>query len=828
MNPTPRPLASDVSPRTAPRWPWLEQAGQDVRYGCRQLVKSPGFAATVIVTLALGIGACTVVFTAVNSTLLHPMAGDATTGRDVIIHETNLPRVPQMQLSPPMFLDVERQATSFEVIAGWASQGVNLDTDTEPLQLRAAAITPKVLDIWGTRAELGRSFTAQEFTNRERVAMLSYGLWQRAFGGSPAVLNRAVNIDGAPCTIVGIISPRFARYGSDIDLWVPLTFTDQQRTEQRGAHFLQTTGRLKPGVSLAQAQAELDVIAANIARQYPDTNKGGGLLVREFGSYINRSLAPMLYVLLGAVGCVLLIACANVANLLLARASVRQREISIRAALGAGRGRLVRQLLAESMVLAVLGGGLGVMLAQWGLRFIRIYGPAAGTDLARLAYIELDPSVLAFTLGFSLLTGVVFGLAPAWLSAGVDVNEVLKQGGRGNSAGGLRGRLRQTLVIVEVGLALVLLAGAGLLLRSFARLAEVDPGFVAEHVASLQVGLNGRKYGTNAQRIQFADALLERIRGLPGVDAAALSNLTPFNGVGLLAFNIEGRAPSATQPAGVPYLVTADYFRAMRLRLLRGRFLDARDGVTGPPAFAINETLARQYFPNEDPLGRSLTINFGKSPGLSGEIVGVVGDVMQGNPGEPSPPQFYLPWPALSTNGFQVLVRTTGEPSAALSLLKAQVYAVDRNQPILAARTLGSFMDDKLARSHLMLMLLGIYGLIALVIAAVGIYGVMAYSVSQRTMEFGIRMALGASRGNVLRQVLRQGMLLVGIGVTIGIAAALALGRVVESMLYHLSPRDPVTLAAIVLLLLVVSLVACLVPARRATKVDPMVALRNE
>jgi putative ABC transport system permease protein len=809
---------------------WLEQLRQDVRYALRQITRSPGFAATVIITLGLGIGACTVVFTAVNSTLLHPLAGEATTGRDVIVHETQLPRVPQMPLSLPMFVDLQRQATSFEILAGWTSQGVNVEADTEPLQLRAARITATCLDIWGTKTEIGRSFTAEEFRNGERVAMLSYGVWQRAFGGNPSVVGRSIIMDGAPCTIVGIISQQFAKYGSDLEVWLPLAITDQQKAEQRRFHSVQTFGRLKPGITLARAQAELTLIAANIARQYPDTNKGGGLLVREFGAYINRSLAPMLYLLLGAVGCVLLIACANVANLLLARATVRQREISVRAALGAGRGRLVRQLLAESLVLAALGGGLGILLAQWGLHFIRIYGPAAGTDLARLAYIEIDPAVLAFTAGLTLLTGIIFGLAPAWLSAGVDVNEMLKQGGRGNSDSTASGRLRRILIVMEVALAVVLLAAAGLLVRSFARLTEVDPGFVRQHVAVLQVGLNGRKYGASEQRRQFADALLERIRALPGVEAAGMGTPGPLLGGGVFPFEIGGRPPSQTQPTATPLLVTPDYFHTLKVRLMRGRLLDARDGLSGPPAFVINETLAKFYFPSEDPIGRPLTFNFGRSK-LEGEIVGVVGDVMQGVPGEPSPPQLYLPWVALTTGGLnalQVFVRTTNDPAPILAQLKSQVYAVDRAQPVLMARTLESLMDDKLARSHLMLMLLGIYGLIALVIAAVGIYGVMAYSVSRRTMEFGIRMALGASRANILQHVLREGMLLVSVGVVCGVAVALAFGRVLESLLYHLSPRDPITLIAIVGLLLVVAFVACFLPARRATKVDPMVALRAE
>ena len=644
--------------------------------------------------------------------------------------------------------------------------------------------------------------------------MLSHSLWQRAFGGSPAVIGRAINLDGVPCTVVGVISPQFARYGSDVEFWVPLALSDQQRTEQRGAHYLQTMGRLKRGTTLRQAQAELDVLAANFARQYPETNQGGGLLVRDFGAYINRSLAPMLYVLLGAVGCVLLIACANVANLLLARATSRQREMAIRGALGAGRGRILRQLLMESLLLAALGGASGILLAQWGLGFIRVYGPAAGTDLARLAYVELDPGVLAFTVGFSLLTGVVFGLAPAWLGSRVNLNEALKQGSRGGSESGVRSGLRSALVVLEVSLALVLLAGAGLLGRSFVQLARLDSGFEPDHVATMLLLLKGEKYSTVSQRTQFADALLERIRALPGVQAAALSGSSPLSSPWSWPFTIAGRSTGSIQSSAMPQMVTAEYFRAMGIRLMQGRVFDARDGVSGPGVLVINETLAKQYFPNEEPLGQRLALSFGKDFTVTSEIVGVVRDVMQGTPGSPPPAQLYLPWPTMNSNGFYVMVRTTGDSATTLNLFKSQVYAVDKNQAIGATRTLESLMSDSLARTHLMLMLLGVFGVIALMIAAVGIYGVMAYSV--------------ASRANILRDVLSRGMKVVGLGLVIGLGAALVLGQIVQSMLYNVSPRDPLTLTAIIVLLLLVSFFACLLPARRATKVNPIEALRAE
>jgi putative ABC transport system permease protein len=823
----PSPSAPPASTSAPHGTRWFDQLRQDLRYTVRHLLRFPGFTATVVVTLALAIGACTVVFTAINSTLLRPLAGERA-DRDVIIHETMLPQRPQMQLSPPTYLDLESSTTSFEIVGAWLGYPVHLAGDTEPLQIRAAALTPGVLQLWGAFVAMGRPFTPEEYANREPVVLLSHSLWQRAFGGDADIIGRAIEVEGTPTTVVGVLSPRFARYGSDLDLWVPLAFNDHQRTQQRGARYLQTMARLKRGVTLEQAQAELDVLAANLAAAYPATNQGGGLLVRDLGAYINRNLAPMLHLLLGAVGCVLLIACANVANLLLSRAQVRQREITIRAALGAGRARIVRQLLVESIVLAGLGGAAGVLLAHGMMRFVKIYGPAAGTDLARLAHMEIDLTVLAFTLGFSLITGILFGLAPAWLSSRTDLSTAMKQGNRGAAEGGARGGLRSGLVVLEVMLAFVLLAGAGLLVRSFNRLADVDPGFVSENVALMQLNLNGRNYGTPAQRIQFTDTLLERIAQLPGVSSAAVSAATPFNNPSLVTFNVTGRAPGTVQPTASFNFITPEYFQTLRIRLLRGRGFEARDGVSGPSVIVINETLAKQYFPDQDPLGQQLSLESGPNAGPLGEIVGVVSDVMQGTVGAPPTAQFYVPWTVFSSHGLHVLVRTQGDPATLLPLLRSQVHGIDANQPVGATRTLTESMANALAGRRLMVLMLSLFSLIAFIIAAVGIYGVMAYSVSRRTMEFGIRMALGAGRRTVLQAVLLRGLALVGIGLGLGLGASLLLGRVLQSLLYDLSPRDPVTLAMIGVLLVTVAFLACLIPAMRATKVDPVVALRSE
>jgi putative ABC transport system permease protein len=801
----------------------------DLRFALRQLVKSPGFTATVVLTLALGIGACTVVFTVVKATLLDIVKG-ADFDRIVLVHETQLPQRPQLQLSPPTFLDLEREAKSFEFLSAWTGGTLNLSGDGEPQRLSVASVTQHTFAAWSMQPALGRGFLPEEFTpGKEKVVVLSFGLWQRSFGGARDVIGRKVLFDGEPFTVVGVLADQFKQLGSDLEAFVPLVFSDQQRTQQRGAHYLQVTGRLKPGVTLEQAQAELNVFATRLAAHYPDTNKGGGLLVRNFSAYINRSLAPMLHILLGVVGCVLLVACANVANLLLARATTRQKEIAVRAALGASRTQIIRQLLIESIVLALAGGAAGVLLAQWGLQFVRTFAPGAGTDFARLAFVELDGRMLGFALLFSVATGIAFGLAPAWLTSRVDLNDALKQGTRGSTEGGARGRLRNALAALEIALALLLLTGAGLLIRSFVQLAHIDPGFTPEHVASARIFLRTQKYRTPEQRAAFVDALLERLRGLPGAEAAALTTTLPFNSPTGFAFAVADRPfdSASNLPSAAPYLITGDYFRALGIRLLRGRGFTDRDNSSAPVVVIINETLARQFFPNEDAIGRQLRFP-NTLPNVAAEIVGVVGDTIQGGPGTPPSPQIYLAWRQFAAPTLTPVVRTSGDPGAALAALKSQVYAIDPSQPVFGARTLEDLFGDTLARQRLMLRLLVAFAGIALVIAAVGLYGVMAYSVGQRTTEFGIRMALGAGSRDIVWQVLRQGLKVVAIGIAIGLVAALALGRLVATWLYQTNPRDPVTLGLIAFLLAAVAILACLLPARRATKVDPMVALRAE
>ena len=607
---------------------------------------------------------------------------------------------------------------------------------------------------------------------------------------------------------------------------MPMAFEPKETAnDNRGAHYLNVAGRLRPGVTVAQAEAELKVLAAQLATQYPDSNKGWGIFMMPLQDYSVRDVRAVLYTLLGAVGCVLLIACANIANLLLARATARHREISIRAALGASRARLVRQLLTESVLLAVCGGLAGILLARWGLDALLALAPP---NLPRVADIHLDPGVLVFSLVLSVITGLLFGIAPAWLAARADVNEALKQGSRGSTEGGARGRLRSALVVIEVTLALMLLGGAGLLARSFMQLAHVDPGFTPENATLLRLSLPAKKYAMPEQQTAFANGLLERVKNLPGVQAAGLTHSMPLVSDYVLGFNIEGRP--AIAPSDLPstnyYAVTPEYFRAMGIRLVRGRVFTPQDDAKAPRVAIINETMARQHFPNEDPIGKRINITNG--PDTWREIIGIVGDIKQYGVDKATSNQSYEPFAQVPFSSLNVVIRTSGHSTALLGSIRPTVYAVDKDQPIGAIRPLEEIMAESIARQRFAMTLLTVFSLVALVIAAVGIYGVMAYSVVQRTGEFGIRMALGAQQRDVLRLVLMQGGKLVGLGLIIGLAASLAASRAMGSMLFNTSAQDPLTLGTITLLLGFVALVACLLPANRATKVNPIEALRAE
>jgi putative ABC transport system permease protein len=795
----------------------------DFRYALRQLIKAPSFTIVAILTLALGIGACTAIFSVVNVVLLQPL-DYSQPDRIVNIRETDLPKFPEFSVAPPNYIDWEKQAKSYEYLAAYGGARINLTGDGEPQQLLGVKATGHYFDVFGIKPAVGRFLLPEEDApGKNHVVVLSYGFWQRVFGGAHDVAGRAVQLNGEPYTIVGVAPFGFGLTGK-IDAWLPMAFKpDETANDARGGHYINVVGRLKPGVTVTQARAELEVIASQLAKQYPDSNKGWGILMMPIQDYTVRDVKPVLYTLLGAVGCVLLIACANLANLLLARATARSREISIRAALGAGRGRLIRQLLTESVVLAVCGGVAGVILARWGLDALLALAP---TSLPRISEIHLNFGVLLFSLALSVVTGLLFGIAPALLAVRADVNEALKQGTRGSTEGGARGRLRSALVVIEVTFALVLLGGAGLLARSFMQLTHVDPGFVPENATLLRLSLPQKKYPEKDQQIAFANALLERVKNLPGVQATGITHSMPLAGDYVLTFNIEGRP--AIAPSDLPstnyYAVTPDYFRAMGIRLVRGRGFTPQDDARAPHVAVINETMARQFFPNEDPIGKRINIQNG--PDTWREIVGIVGDIKQYGLDKATSLQSYEPFAQAPFNSLNIVIRTTGSPAALLSALRAEVYAVDKDQPVGTIRPLEEIVADSIARQRFAMTLLTVFSAVALVIAAVGIYGVMAYNVVQRTGEFGIRMALGAQQGDVLRLVLTQGGKLIGLGLGIGLLATLGASRAMGSMLFNTSAYDPLTLASITVLLAVVALVACFFPANRATKVNPIEALR--
>jgi putative ABC transport system permease protein len=796
----------------------------DLRYALRQLIKAPSFTIVAILTLALGIGACTAIFSVVNVVLLRPLDYPEP-DRVVTIHETQLPKFPEFSVSPPNYLDWEKQTKSYEYLAAYTGSRVNLTGDGEPQQLIGIKATAHYFDVFGVKPALGRMFLPEEDAQgKNHVVVLSHGFWQRVFGGTRDIVGRSIQLNGEPYQVVGV-APHFG-IASKVDVWMPMAFKpDETANDARGGHYISVAGRLKKGVTFAQAKAELEVIAAQLAVQYPDPQKGWGIFMMPLQDYMVRDVKPVLYTLLGAVGCVLLIACANLANLLLARATARHREISIRAALGAGRGRLIRQLLTESVVLAIFGGAAGVLLARWGLDALLALAP---TNLPRITEIHLDPGVLLFSLALSIVTGLLFGIAPAWLAARADVNEALKQGTRGSTEGGVRGRLRSALVVIEVTFALVLLGGAGLLARSFMQLAHVDPGFIPENATLLRLSLPQKKYPEKDQQIAFANTLVERVKGLPGVQAIGITHSMPLVGDYVLGFNIEGRP--AVDPADLPstnyYAVSPDYFRAMGIRLIRGRVFTPQDDAKAPRVAIINETMARQFFPNEDPIGKRINITNGADTWR--EIVGIVADIKQYGVDKATSAQSYEPFAQVPFTSLNVVIRTSGSPAALLGALRPAVYAVDKDQPIGTIRPLEEIVADSIARQRFAMTLLTIFSGVALVIAAVGIYGVMAYNVVQRTGEFGIRMALGAQQRDVLKLVLTQGGKLIGLGLVIGLLATLGASRAMGSMLFNTSAYDPLTLATITVLLGAVALVACFFPANRATKVNPIEALRTE
>jgi putative ABC transport system permease protein len=802
---------------------------QDLRYGARMLLKNPGFTLIAVLTLALGIGANTAIFSVINGVLLGSLPYPHPEQLAMVWCDNKRQGIPDDITSYPNFVDWRDRNKTFQGMAGVTDDTYTLTGRGEPEEIRAASVSPNFFQLLGVNPVRGRGFTAEEEQpGRDRIAILSHSLWQRRFGGDPDILNKTISLSGEPNVVVGIMPPGF-QFPEKTELWKPLA-PDERMRGARGAFWLPIVGRFKPGVTRAQAQADLEVITTQIQQQFPDMAGYGVNVVpvlEQSVGFIRRALM----ILFVAVLFVLLIACANVANLLLARAAVRQREVSIRAAMGAGRRRIVRQLMTESMLLSVLGGALGVLLAWWGLKLLIGLSPA---DIPRLEYIRLDGRVLLFTLGLSLLTGLIFGLAPALQTSHLNLSETLKEGGRtgGGGAGGRRAqRIRGAFIVAEVALTLALLVGAGLLVRSFWRLQQVDPGFRPDHLLTLRLSLSGSNYTTGAQAVSFFERLQERLAALPGVVAvsAATDVMLPklANSAG---FTIEGR-PRDPNEQGLELpidTVLPNYFQTMGVQLLKGRTFTAQDTRESPRVTIVNETFAKRYFPDEDPIGKRFT--FGR-PGPNTRwitIVGVVRDTKRQGVERPIRIESWMPLAQRPSGSMEIVLRATGDPLLLSNAVRETVWSIDRDMPIQTIQTMEKVMSERVAQRRLNMLLLGLFALVALILSAVGIYGVMSYTVTQRTHEIGIRMALGAQSGDVIGLVLKQGIALTLVGVAIGLIATFMLTRLMASLLFNVGARDPITFVAIAALLTGVALVACWIPARLATKVDPMVALRYE
>ncbi len=816
----------------------------DVRYALRMLLKNPGITFVVILALALGIGANTAIFSVVNAVLLRPLPYEESDQLMFLNEKSQV--LDEMSISYPNFTDWRNQNHVFEKIAVYNRSSYNLTGAGEAERITTGQVSADLFSVLRVNAALGRVFTNEEDKpGGNPVVVLSYGLWQRRFGGLASILNQPLTLNGKSYTVIGVM-PQGYLYPSRVEMWVPVgQLSGQASWQSRGNHpGLYGVARLKPGMTQQQAMADMDIIAANLEKQYPDSNAGNRVRIRPLLEIFVGDVRRALWVLFAAVGFVLLIACANIANLLLARAKSREKEMAIRTAMGAGRWRIARQLLTESVLLALIGGALGLLFAHWGVKLILYISPDA---IPRWREISLDWSVMAFTIGVSFMTGILFGVVPALQAGVVDVHETLKETGRGMSG---RHWLRSSLVVVEVATTLVLLVGAGLMIRSFYRLQSVNPGFAYEHLTSFSVSLPQKKYPELPQREAFYNRLLENLRGLPGVEATAAASGLPLGNNGWqTSFTIEGQPvpPRDQTPLMEACLVTPDYFRAMSIPLKSGRYFDDHDNrsflegrdlsklnedertMAGVNSVIIDEEFARRHWPNEDAVGKRIRLGGSdpKAPVLT--VLGVVGRVkMESLSQDSNRVQGYLPYAQTPNASMTVILKGSSDPNQMVAAVRDQVKAIDPDQPIYAVRTMDEIRAESVAPERLNLTLLSIFAGIALVLAVVGIYGVMSYTVTQRTREIGIRMAIGAQRSDVFKMVIGQGMTLALIGVVLGLAGAFGLTRLMSTMLFGVEPTDPATFAGIAVLLICVALVACYIPGRRATKVDPVVSLRYE
>lgn len=804
---------------------------QDVRYGLRGLSRQRGFTAVAILSLALGIGANTAIFSLVNAVLFKPLPLHDPEGLVLVWEEQPLVGAVRDNPAPGNYSDWKAQNRVFEDMAAFSWLSLNLTGDGEPEKLAAYGVTANAFPLLGVRPALGRNFLAEEDQpGAGRVAILSHGLWQRRYGGEPNILGRNLVLDGEQYTVVGVMPAGFQFLQSYIGLWVPAALSKEELA-RRDMHYLTVVARLKPGVTREQAESDIGAITERIALSDPDESQGMQSSVVPLREQLTGGVRRPLFMLAAAVGFVLLIACANIANLLLARSTGRRREMAVRTALGASRGRVVRQLLTESVLLSIAGGAAGLLLAAWSFEFLKKLVPEG---LILSADLKIDLTVLGYALAISCLTGVVFGLAPAWQASRVSLNEVLKQGGGRGGAGAGGGRLRGALVVAEVALALVLLVGAGLMIQTVYHLRGQFAFFQPEQVLTVRTVLPERKYAELERRAAYYDEVLTRVQTLPGVVAAGYTTSAPLQWKGgANGFTPEGPPP----PPGVATnaihrQVSANYLQTMAIPLREGRYFDERDERQTLPVMIVNETMARKYWPGESALGKRIKFNLPKGDDPWRAVVGVVADVRQMGMDAPVKSEMYFPYRQIASHAFyrprDLVVRVAGDPLALVPAVRREVHAVDADQPLSNIATMDKLLADETGSRGLAMVLLASFAGLALLLSGLGIYGVLAYFVTQHVPEIGVRLALGARPRDILNLVLKKGMGLALGGLALGLAAAYALTRLVESLLFGVSATDPATFAAVALLLGAVALVACFVPARRATKVDPMIALRYE
>jgi predicted permease len=816
--------------RALKHWrPWMWAMQHDVRQALKMLAGQQGVTVLAVLTLALGIGANTAIFSAIDAVLLRPLPYDEP-DRLVMVWESRVAEgVLDNTVAPADYADWEQMNTVFESMAATFSVGVSSDLTGggEPLRLSAGAVTPRFFDVFRVRPLLGRTFRADDgVAGQHRVVVLGHGLWRRQFGADPAIVGRSIQLNGVAHQVIGVLPETFEFPDPTFELWAPLPLRGLSSPLNRASHELRVYARLKPGVSVAQARTEMDRLGVQLAKQYEFTNRGHSAYVSPLRDELIDPVRPALWLLFGAVGFVLLIACVNVANLLLVRAVARRREMAIRSALGAGRGRLAGQLLTESLVLGLLGGAAGLLVAYWAIRAIRQLVPPDAT-VPGLAHLGLDLRVLGFSLLISLVTSVLFGLLPAWQMAHEDLTSALQNGGPRN-VGGVRRRLRMVLVVSEIAVASLLLVAAGLALRSFTALLNVPAGFTAEDRVTLPVALRSTRYRSDETVLGAYDQIERRFAAIPGVQRVGATGHVPLSGQdSRRGIAIEGRTPQPDAPTRAhPRAVTPGYMQAMGLQLVSGRAFTDADRADSTRVVIVNETMARRYWPGASPIGRRVAFSFIDKPQWR-EVVGIVRDVRHWGLAAPVNPEMYMPLPQYPMSTLTFVLATERKSAEIADSLRDALRAVDSNLPLAAIRTMDEVATRSIALQRGVMVLLAAFGVTALVLAGAGIYGVMAHFVSLRTAEIGVRLALGAGRGSVLRAILADGARQAAVGLAIGLGAAVAVVRLARGLLYGVQPGDPLTFGAVAAVMLSAALLACLVPALRAMRVDPVTALRQ-